>query len=73
MFGMGIPKPKLFSYGILVNKIDVWEVDAVNDSLCHDLLPDELVDGGTGTDLHQWWSCFCFLCHKVSFIYMRGN
>lgn len=47
-FGMGIPIPKPLSYAALVAKIteiDVGEVHSVRDTLCHDLPPDQKVDG----------------------------
>ena len=40
-----IPIPKLLPYGLLMKKIDVGEFYSIRETLCHDLPPDQQVDG----------------------------
>ena len=40
---MGIPIPKLLPYGLLMKKIE--EFYSIRETLCHDLPPDQQVDG----------------------------
>ena len=48
LFGMGIPIPKLLPDGLLMKKIeeiDVGEFYSIRETLCHDLPPDQQLDG----------------------------